>query len=32
MEYSLSHIGINSGTGNIEIVLVATPDFTETHF
>ncbi|PHS10040.1 MAG: hypothetical protein COA88_03150 [Kordia sp.] len=31
MNYSLSHIGTNSGTGNLEIALVATPDFTETY-
>lgn len=29
MNYSLDYIGTNSGTGNIEIALVATPDFTE---
>jgi len=29
MNYSLSYIGVNSGTGNYEIALVATPDFTE---
>lgn len=31
MDYSLSYIGVNSGTGNYEIALVATPDFTETN-
>ncbi|PHS10045.1 MAG: hypothetical protein COA88_03175 [Kordia sp.] len=31
MNYILNHIGTNSGTGNLEIGLVATPDFTETN-
>ena len=29
LDYSLNYIGVNSGTGNHEIALVATPDFTE---
>jgi len=31
MNYSLSYIGTNSATGNPEIALIATPDFTETN-
>ena len=30
MNYSLNHIGTNAN-GNLEMVLVATPDFTETN-
>jgi len=31
MDYKLEHIGENASTGNHEIALVATPDFTETN-